>query len=112
MPGYDFIKPQPLHLTRLVKPGRYRIVFHYSTDSPDVWQWRGSGEVPEGVGRILRQVPRVQLEGSTDIMVAERQVELPNQLVQAWIEIHREDLLADWELAVSGQQVFPIEPLR
>ncbi len=34
------------------------------------------------------------------------------RLVQAWIEIHREDLLADWELAVSGQQVFPIEPLR
>ena len=34
------------------------------------------------------------------------------RLVQAWIEIHTEDLLADWELAVSGQQVFPIEPLR
>ncbi len=34
------------------------------------------------------------------------------RLVQAWIEIHREDLLADWELAVNGQQVFPIEPLR
>ncbi len=24
-------------------------------------------------------------------------------MVQAWIEIHREDLLADWELAVNGQ---------
>ena len=34
------------------------------------------------------------------------------RLVQAWIEIYRENLLADWELAVSGQQVFPIEPLR
>ena len=34
------------------------------------------------------------------------------RLVQAWIEIHREDLLADWELAVSGQQPHKIEPLR
>jgi hypothetical protein len=34
------------------------------------------------------------------------------RLVQAWIEIHREDLLADWELAVSGQHPHKIEPLR
>ncbi len=34
------------------------------------------------------------------------------RLVQAWIEIHRENLLADWELAVNGQTPFPIEPLR
>ena len=41
--------------------------------------------------------------------------EIPNakaRLVQAWIEIHREALLADWELAVSGQAPFPIDPLR
>jgi hypothetical protein len=34
------------------------------------------------------------------------------KLVQAWLEIHREDLMADWELAVSGQAPFPIDPLR
>lgn len=34
------------------------------------------------------------------------------KLVQAWIEIHKEDLMTDWELAVSGQPVFNIEPLR
>ncbi len=34
------------------------------------------------------------------------------KLVEAWIEIHRESLLADWELAVSGQKIFLIEPLR
>jgi len=34
------------------------------------------------------------------------------RLVQAWIEIHREELLADWELAVNGEEVFKIEPLR
>lgn len=34
------------------------------------------------------------------------------KLVQAWIEIHREALLADWELAVNGEIPFQIEPLR
>lgn len=34
------------------------------------------------------------------------------RLVQAWIEIHRENLLADWELAINGQSLFPIDPLR
>lgn len=34
------------------------------------------------------------------------------RLVQAWIEIHREELLAAWSLAVSGEEVFKIEPLR
>jgi hypothetical protein len=34
------------------------------------------------------------------------------RLVQAWIEIHRESLLADWDLAVNGQAPFPIDPLR
>jgi Domain of unknown function (DUF4160) len=34
------------------------------------------------------------------------------RMVQAWIEIHRDELMADWELAVTGQPVFPIEPLK
>lgn len=34
------------------------------------------------------------------------------KLVQAWLEIHREALMADWQLAVEGQPVFKIEPLR
>jgi hypothetical protein len=41
--------------------------------------------------------------------------ELPSgkaRLVQAWIEIHREELLADWELAVNGEEVFKIDPLK
>jgi hypothetical protein len=36
---------------------------------------------------------------------------LPNKkhkLVVAWIEIHQEDLVADWMLAVNGQKTFPI----
>lgn len=34
------------------------------------------------------------------------------KLVQAWIEIHQEELMADWELASQGEQIFKIEPLR
>lgn len=34
------------------------------------------------------------------------------RLVQAWIEIHREDLMADWLLASQGQMVFAIDPLK
>lgn len=38
----------------------------------------------------------------------------PNKLrlVQAWIEIHRDDLMADWHLASQGQTVFVIDPLK
>ena len=34
------------------------------------------------------------------------------KLAFAWVEIHRDELMADWELAVSGQQPFKIDPLR
>ena len=34
------------------------------------------------------------------------------RLIQAWIEIHRDALLADWELALEGKTVFPINPLN
>jgi hypothetical protein len=34
------------------------------------------------------------------------------KLVQAWIEIHRDELMADWKLAVTGEPVFKIDPLR
>jgi hypothetical protein len=38
----------------------------------------------------------------------------PKQLkmVQAWIEIHKEELFADWELAVAGEEPFRIAPLQ
>lgn len=34
------------------------------------------------------------------------------KLVQAWIEIHHDELMADWKLATEGQKVFKIDPLR
>jgi hypothetical protein len=33
------------------------------------------------------------------------------RLVQAWIEIHKDELLADWQLAANGEKVFKIKPL-
>ena len=40
--------------------------------------------------------------------------ELPpkkHKLVVAWIEIHQDDLLADWQLAVNGKKPYPIRGL-
>ncbi len=34
------------------------------------------------------------------------------KLLQAWIELHKDELSADWELAASGQHPFKIDPLR
>ena len=34
------------------------------------------------------------------------------KLLQAWIEIHKDELVANWQLAVSGQHPYKIEPLR
>ena len=34
------------------------------------------------------------------------------KLVLAWMEIHNDELLADWKLAVEGQTVFKIEALK
>jgi hypothetical protein len=34
------------------------------------------------------------------------------RFIQAWVEIHREDLVADWELCRNGENPFKIEPLK
>ena len=34
------------------------------------------------------------------------------KMVQAWIEIHKDELFADWELAVAGEHPYPIAPLQ
>ena len=34
------------------------------------------------------------------------------KLVQAWVEIHKEELMADWELAINGETIFKIDPLK
>lgn len=34
------------------------------------------------------------------------------KLLEAWMEIHREDLEANWKLLSYGEQFFRIDPLR
>jgi len=41
--------------------------------------------------------------------------ELPKskqKLVEAWIEIHKDELMADWQLAINGEPIFKIDPLK
>jgi hypothetical protein len=33
------------------------------------------------------------------------------RLVQAWIELHHDELMADWELAIDGENPYKIAPL-
>ncbi len=33
------------------------------------------------------------------------------RLVQAWIELHQEELIADWQLATNGEEPVRIAPL-
>jgi len=51
-------------------------------------------EIPEG--RVLEgEIPSNKLK-----------------LVLAWIEIHKEELMANWELAKNGKMVFKIDGLK
>ena len=34
------------------------------------------------------------------------------KLLLAWVEIHKEDLMTNWRLAVTGVKVFRIDPLK
>ncbi len=57
-------------------------------------------------------------EFATVIAIADGEIlegDLPRtkmKLVQAWLEIHREDLVADWNLAVQGLPPQRIKPLE
>ena len=33
------------------------------------------------------------------------------RLIQAWAELHKDELLADWKLAMNGESVYQIPPL-
>jgi len=34
------------------------------------------------------------------------------RFVQAWVEIHKEDLMSNWKLCKDGNEPFRIEPLK
>jgi hypothetical protein len=54
-------------------------------------------------------------EASLDLAGAVIAGDLPKpqlRLVQAWAELHRDELNADWELAADEKPLNPIDPLR
>lgn len=65
-------------------------------------------------------VPHIHAEYSGDEVVVSLEGDIiegsipknKQKLVDAWIEIHREDLLANWKLLSEGQQFFRIDPLK
>lgn len=66
-------------------------------------------------------LPHVHVEYQGEVAVIEIESaeilagNLPSKklrLVQAWIEIHREELMADWTLATEGKETFKIKPLK
>jgi len=34
------------------------------------------------------------------------------KMIFDWLEIHRDDLMLDWELAQKGEELIKIEPLK
>ncbi|MEI8376039.1 MAG: hypothetical protein WCJ35_24730 [Planctomycetota bacterium] len=51
-----------------------------------------------------RPIPDGQGQGIDPVLAAET--------VSGRIEIHHEELLADWKLAINGEKVFRIDPLK
>ncbi|MDS4040331.1 MAG: hypothetical protein RKP20_04065 [Candidatus Competibacter sp.] len=51
--------------------------------------------------------PKIVIRSETDADVSA----ITEVTVAAWIEIHQHDLLADWQLAISGKKPFPIRGL-
>ena len=35
-----------------------------------------------------------------------------SKLVSAWVEIHKDELIANWQLAINGETLYKIEPLK
>jgi len=53
------------------------------------------------------------MKGDIDMTTQQQELPKPKQkLVDAWIEIHKDELMADWELAINGESVFKIDPLK
>ncbi len=34
------------------------------------------------------------------------------KIIEAWAAIHKDELIADWQLAINGELPLPIEPLK
>lgn len=68
--SYGFFGAAEFEGTIFVKPGEYKVVFHYSTDEPTVDGWNGTGSEPaSGLLERLRNVPRITTSCSTTLTV-------------------------------------------
>ena len=88
-----------------------------------VYDWAGvawHGRIFEPVAERMKALPHIHAlySGMEAVFsIADGAVlagELPTKqmrLVQAWIELHRDELAADWELAIAGQNLYKIDPL-
>ena len=52
------------------------------------------------------------IELPTGIVIERKLPKTKQKLVEAWIEIHKDELMADWQLAINGEPVFKIDPLK
>lgn len=69
---------------------------------------RGSTYIYRENGSFMGQRPALF---NQDDLVALRTKKVSIPLRRDSLAVHREDLLADWALAVDGQTPFPIDPL-
>ena len=53
---------------------------------------------------LIRQAIKYEIEGHLN--------RSKQKLVEAWIEIHKEEIKANWTLLSRGEQAFKIEPLK
>jgi hypothetical protein len=97
------------------------MIFNFGGDMPTISMFYGISICLYFFDNQKHQRPHIHAryqEQTAAIAIADGQLlsgEIPltkMKLVLAWIEIHREELLVDWELAVSGQRPFPIAPLH
>lgn len=66
--------------------------------------------LPHIHARYQRQEVVIAIQDGTvlDGQIPSRQL----RMMQVWIDIHREDLLLDWDLAAGGEAPFRIAPLQ
>jgi hypothetical protein len=71
------------------------------------------------IGRRMKVPPLPTLPSMAGSNVAVRRSHLPVHCAEQvgsyaghWVEIHRDELMADWALAVEGNIPFKIEPLK
>ena len=64
------------------------------------------GDAPGACARVRRADRQVRARVAVDLPRTQQ------RLVEAWAEIHHDELLRDWNLLQSGQPPFKIEPLR